>query len=125
MHQIRCHISTNTTPPSKQGPASLKNSLTGCGVSTVSIAIRQPFRPRFFIPRRVFPPVGPAGLVGALPPRLATTLTPALALFLPCFVAPDPVTAGGFADDLEVDLADDLADLAFAFRPAAAAGFAA
>src|SRR5262245_13366643 len=41
-------ISTSATRPSNQGLASLKNSLTGCGVFTVSIAIRQPLRPRFF-----------------------------------------------------------------------------
>src|SRR5258707_1169400 len=111
----------------KTRPASLKNSVTGCEVFTVSMAVRQPLRPRFFPPGGVFPPVGPAGLVGALPPRLATTLAPAaLAFFLPRFASPRLVAAGCLADvatDLTVGRTADLtADLAFALEFAAAAG---
>src|SRR5215475_6295186 len=115
MRQIRCHISTCHTSTShkhkhdaslKQGPASLRNSLTGCGVFTVSMAVRQPLRPRFLAPRRVFPPLGPLAPPGALPPRLAATLTPTLALFLPGFAAPDPGTVGTLASDLAGDFAD-------------------
>src|SRR6202030_79113 len=108
-------------------PASLKNSVTGCQVFTVSMAVRQPLRPRFFPPGRVFPPVGPAGLVGAFAPRLATTLAPAaLAFFLPRFPSPRLVAAGCFGDvatDLTAGRAADLtADLAFALVLAVAAG---
>src|SRR5215468_6672949 len=49
-HHALPRVSTSATRPSNQGLASLKNSLTGCGVFTVSIAIRQPLRPRFFAP---------------------------------------------------------------------------
>src|SRR3984893_19246655 len=119
----------------KTRPASLKNSVTGCEVFTVSMAVRQPLRPRFFPPGGVFPPVGPAGLVGALPPRLATTFAPAaLAFFLPRFASPRLVADGCFSDvapHLGADLtagrtpdltADLIADLAFALVLAAAAG---
>src|SRR6202030_3720747 len=111
-------------------PASLKNSVTACHLFTVSMAVRQPLRPRFFPPGRVFPPVGPAGLVGALAPRLATTLAPAaLAFFLPRFASPRLAAAGCFTDvatDLAVgrvaDVTADLtADLAFALVLATAA----
>src|SRR5215471_15305567 len=77
------------------------------------MAVRQPLRPRFFVPGRDFPPLGRSGLVGALPPRLATTLTPALAVFFPRLA---PRFAGGPADFS--------LDLGFAFRPGAAASFA-
>src|SRR5258708_4245696 len=92
-HHAPPHVSTSATRPSNQGLASLKNSLTGCGVFTVSIAIRQPLRPRFFAPGPVFPPLGRSGLVGALPPRLTTTFIPALALVLPRLATPGVVGA--------------------------------
>jgi hypothetical protein len=53
----RSLISANTTPPSNQGLASLKNFLTGLAVCTVSFAIRQPLGPCFFARGLVFPPV--------------------------------------------------------------------
>src|ERR1700730_10923383 len=115
----------------KTRPASLKNSVTGCELFTVSMAVRQPLRPRFFPPGGVFPPVGPAGLVRALPPRLATTLAPAaLAFFLPRFASSRLVADGCFTD-VAPDVAPDLttgrtpdltADLPFALVLAAAAG---
>src|SRR5262249_26130799 len=121
-------VSTSATRPSNQGLASLKNSLTGCEVFTVSIAIRQPLRPRFFAPGPVFPPVGPSGLVGRPPPRLTTTFIPALALFLPRLALPG-VAAGaltGLVSALVSDLASALVSaLALALPRPPAAGFTA
>src|SRR6266436_9755375 len=117
-HHALPRISTSATRPSTQGLASLKNSLTGCGVFTVSIAIRQPLRPRFFAPGPLFPPGGRSGLVGALPPRLTTTFIPALALVLPrlatagvagALAALVSALALGLVSDLTADLASDLA----------------
>lgn len=76
------HISTNATPPSNQGLASLKNSLTGRRLCTVSLPIRQPLGPGFFARELLFPPVRRPGLAAPLPPRLRRVLTPTFALFL-------------------------------------------
>ena len=113
----RSCISTNTTPPSSQGWASLKNSLTGRRLCTVSLAIRQPLGPGFFAREFDFPPLPPGlteadvfaeadGLAEAS--RLTAALIPALALFL---FRPTADLAAGLAADLAAEdlAAEDLA----------------
>jgi hypothetical protein len=115
-HNLSQHsrISTNTTPPSSQGRAPLKKSLTGRGLCTVSLAIRQPLGPGFFARGLGFPP-RPSGLTEAdvfaeaglfaetglvEAPRLTASLTPALALFL---FHPAVALAAGLAADLAAE----------------------
>jgi len=120
----RSLISANTTPPSNQGLASLKNVLTGRAVCTVSLAIRQPLGPGFFARGLVFPPVrrGFAKPDLAEPDlaepdlaepdladgrRLTAALTPAFALSL--FRPGAALTAGFTVDSVAKDLVTELA----------------